>query len=71
VSQASDARDLPRPNDSVDVQKHKFAVKGLNELDLVTLVGKYLNLHDNISDHVTLHFYIKVPLFYLMCNCCF
>jgi hypothetical protein len=50
VSQASDARDLPRPNDSVDVQKHKFAVKGLNELDLVTLVGKYLNLHDNISD---------------------
>jgi hypothetical protein len=56
VSQASDARDLPRPNDSVDVQKHKFAVKGLNELDLVTLVGKYLNLHDNISDscHFTL-----------------
>ncbi|KAK2432759.1 peroxidase superfamily protein [Trifolium repens] len=39
VSHASDARVLPRPSDSVDVQKHKFAVKGLKKLDLVTLVG--------------------------------
>jgi hypothetical protein len=34
VSHASDARDLPRPIDSVDVQKHKFAVKGLKSLIL-------------------------------------
>ncbi|GAU40095.1 hypothetical protein TSUD_389450, partial [Trifolium subterraneum] len=39
VSQASDANDLPRPTDSVDVQKQKFATKGLNAQDLVTLVG--------------------------------
>ncbi|CAJ2649043.1 cationic peroxidase 2-like [Trifolium pratense] len=39
VSQASDANNLPRPSDSVDVQKQKFTAKGLNTQDLVTLVG--------------------------------
>ncbi|PPD85117.1 hypothetical protein GOBAR_DD17952 [Gossypium barbadense] len=39
VSQASDAANLPGFRDSVDVQKQKFAAKGLNTQDLVTLVG--------------------------------
>ncbi|KAJ1434942.1 Secretory peroxidase [Sesbania bispinosa] len=39
VSRASDANNLPAPNDSVDVQKQKFSAKGLNTQDLVTLVG--------------------------------
>ncbi|KAE8716785.1 Peroxidase 25 [Hibiscus syriacus] len=39
VSQASDAANLPGFRDSVDLQKQKFAAKGLNTQDLVTLVG--------------------------------
>ncbi|GAU40097.1 hypothetical protein TSUD_389470 [Trifolium subterraneum] len=39
VSQASGVNNLPAPSDSVDVQKRKFAEKGLNTQDLVTLVG--------------------------------
>ncbi|XWS68319.1 hypothetical protein CRYUN_Cryun04dG0080200 [Craigia yunnanensis] len=39
VSQASDAANLPGFRDSVDVQKQKFAAKGLNTQDLVSLVG--------------------------------
>ncbi|KAJ1402258.1 Secretory peroxidase [Sesbania bispinosa] len=38
VSKASDVN-LPGPGDSVDVQKQKFAAKGLNTQDLVALVG--------------------------------
>ena len=41
VSQASDAANLPGFRDSVDVQKQKFAAKGLNTQDLVSLVGKH------------------------------
>ena len=40
VSLASDVNNLPGPRDSVEVQKQKFADKGLNDQDLVTLVGK-------------------------------
>ena len=40
VSQASEVLDLPGPRDSVDVQRQKFAAKGLNTRDLVILVGK-------------------------------
>lgn len=39
VSQASDTANLPGFRDSVDVQKQKFAAKGLNTQDLVALVG--------------------------------
>ena len=39
VSQASDVNNMPAPTDPVDVQKQKFAAKGLNPQDLVTLVG--------------------------------
>ncbi|XP_058085502.1 peroxidase N1-like [Magnolia sinica] len=39
VSLASDTDNLPSFTDSVDVQKQKFADKGLNTQDLVTLVG--------------------------------
>ncbi|KAL2537047.1 Peroxidase superfamily protein [Forsythia ovata] len=39
VSLASDTSNLPGFTDSVDVQKQKFAAKGLNTQDLVTLVG--------------------------------
>ncbi|KAK6241385.1 hypothetical protein QUC31_014959 [Theobroma cacao] len=39
VSRASDAANLPGFRDSVDVQKQKFAAKGLNTQDLVALVG--------------------------------
>lgn len=45
VSQASDAANLPGFRDSVDVQKQKFAAKGLNTQDLVTLVGKHLGFY--------------------------
>nr|KYP60550.1 Cationic peroxidase 2 [Cajanus cajan] len=41
ISQASDVNNLPAPFDSVDVQKQKFAAKGLNTQDLVTLVGAH------------------------------
>ncbi|XP_068638386.1 peroxidase N1-like [Aristolochia californica] len=39
VSLASDTASLPSFRDSVDVQKQKFAAKGLNTKDLVALVG--------------------------------
>lgn len=42
VSLATDAANLPGFTDSIDVQKQKFAAKGLNTQDLVTLVGKQL-----------------------------
>ncbi|KAI7739705.1 hypothetical protein M8C21_019653 [Ambrosia artemisiifolia] len=40
VSQASDTANLPAFNDPMSVQISKFADKGLNTQDLVTLVGK-------------------------------
>lgn len=40
VSLASDAANMPGPEDSIDDQIKKFADKGLNIEDLVTLVGK-------------------------------
>ncbi|CAK9181661.1 unnamed protein product [Ilex paraguariensis] len=43
VSSASDTDNLPAFTDSIDVQKQKFAAKGLNTQDLVTLVGKHHN----------------------------
>nr|AKN79297.1 peroxidase 4 [Betula platyphylla] len=39
VSLASDAGNLPSFTDSIDEQKQKFAAKGLNAQDLVTLLG--------------------------------
>ncbi|QHO35149.1 Cationic peroxidase [Arachis hypogaea] len=39
VSQASDVNNLPAPTNFIDVQKQKFAAKGLNTQDLVILVG--------------------------------
>ena len=42
VSQASDTASLPAFNDPISVQIRKFADKGLNTQDLVTLVGKYI-----------------------------
>lgn len=41
VSLASEALNLPGFTDSVDVQKQKFADKGLNTQDLVVLVGEH------------------------------
>ena len=41
VSVGSETFNLPGPTDSVDTQKQKFAAKGLNTQDLVTLVGKF------------------------------
>ncbi|XP_027348403.1 cationic peroxidase 2-like [Abrus precatorius] len=38
ISKASDV-DLPPPTEPVHTHKHKFAAKGLNTLDLVTLAG--------------------------------
>lgn len=50
ISQASDVSNLPAPFDSVDVQKQKFAAKGLNTQDLVTLVGNnFIQSHAHIS----------------------
>ena len=42
VSLSSQVTTLPAPFDSVDVQLKKFAAKGLDEHDLVTLVGIYI-----------------------------
>ncbi|XP_044463067.1 peroxidase 25-like [Mangifera indica] len=39
VSSSSQASNLPSPLDSVAVQRQKFAAKGLDDHDLVTLVG--------------------------------
>ncbi|KAK3001463.1 hypothetical protein RJ639_020563, partial [Escallonia herrerae] len=41
ISAASQALNLPSPLDSSDVQRQKFAAKGLNDHDLVTLVGAH------------------------------
>ncbi|KAG6421109.1 hypothetical protein SASPL_117658 [Salvia splendens] len=41
VSLSSDASNLPGPADSVAVQRQKFAAKGLDDHDLVTLVGAH------------------------------
>ncbi|KAL0427037.1 UNVERIFIED_CONTAM: Peroxidase 25 [Sesamum latifolium] len=38
ISSSSDASTLPSPLDSVAIQRQKFAAKGLNDHDLVTLV---------------------------------
>ena len=40
VSQASDTANLPAFNEPISAQIKKFADKGLNTQDLVTLVGK-------------------------------
>lgn len=42
ISLSSQASNLPSPLDSIAVQRQKFAAKGLNDHDLVTLVGKTL-----------------------------
>ncbi|PON89004.1 Peroxidase [Trema orientale] len=41
VSLSSQVTTLPSPLDSVDVQRQKFAAKGLDDHDLVTLVGAH------------------------------
>jgi peroxidase len=41
VSLSSQASNLPSPLDSIDVQRQKFAAKGLDDHDLVTLVGAH------------------------------
>ncbi|KAK9141707.1 hypothetical protein Syun_011107 [Stephania yunnanensis] len=41
ISSSSEASNLPSPADSVAVQRQKFAVKGLDDKDLVTLVGAH------------------------------
>ncbi|KAK6945105.1 hem peroxidase [Dillenia turbinata] len=41
VSSSSDALTLPSPLDSIAVQRQKFAGKGLDDHDLVTLVGAH------------------------------
>ena len=43
ISSVSQAASLPSPADSVAVQRKKFADKGLNDHDLVTLVGMPLS----------------------------
>ncbi|KAJ4708266.1 Peroxidase [Melia azedarach] len=41
ISSASQASNLPSPLDSVAVQRQRFAAKGLDDHDLVTLVGAH------------------------------
>ncbi|KAK1264435.1 Peroxidase 25 [Acorus gramineus] len=41
VSSSSDATSLPSPADSIAVQRQKFSNKGLDDHDLVTLVGAH------------------------------
>ena len=42
VSLASEIANLPASRDSIELQKPRFADKGLNDQDLVSLVGKNL-----------------------------
>ncbi|PIA65700.1 hypothetical protein AQUCO_00100892v1 [Aquilegia coerulea] len=39
ISSSSEASNLPSPADSIAVQRQKFAAKGLNDKDMVTLIG--------------------------------
>uniref|UniRef100_A0A7C9ATC8 Peroxidase n=2 Tax=Opuntia streptacantha TaxID=393608 RepID=A0A7C9ATC8_OPUST len=41
VSSSSDTKSLPSPLDPVSIQRQKFAAKGLDDHDLVTLVGAH------------------------------
>lgn len=41
-SSSSEAMNLPSPFDTIEVQRNKFAAKGLDDHDLVTLVGKVI-----------------------------
>ncbi|XWS27002.1 hypothetical protein CRYUN_Cryun26dG0078600 [Craigia yunnanensis] len=41
VSSSSQTSSLPSPLESIDAQRQKFAAKGLNDHDLVTLVGAH------------------------------
>ncbi|MCL7043510.1 hypothetical protein MKW94_001641 [Papaver nudicaule] len=41
VSSSSEASNLPSPADAISVQRQKFAAKGLDDQDLVTLVGAH------------------------------
>ncbi|KAF3617891.1 Cationic peroxidase 2, partial [Capsicum annuum] len=40
-SSSSEAMNLPSPFDTIEVQRNKFAAKGLDDHDLVTLVGAH------------------------------
>lgn len=44
VSLASDTNNLPGFTETIASQKKKFADKGLSDEDLVTLVGKNINI---------------------------
>lgn len=48
ISLASDTSNLPSFRDSVDVQKQKFAEKGLETKDLVALVGNSYLIHASL-----------------------
>ncbi|KAJ8544870.1 hypothetical protein K7X08_017453 [Anisodus acutangulus] len=41
ISSSSEALNLPSPLDTIDVQRKKFAAKGLDDHELVTLVGAH------------------------------
>ncbi|XP_009619757.1 peroxidase 25-like [Nicotiana tabacum] len=41
ISSSSEALNLPSPLDTIDVQRKKFTAKGLDDHDLVTLVGAH------------------------------
>lgn len=50
VSSASDTSSLPSPLESIATHRQKFASKGLNDHDLVTLAGTYIyNIFCNFS----------------------
>lgn len=51
VSQASDTANLPGATDPITVQIRKFADKGLNTQDLVTLVGKCTKILISTTEH--------------------
>ena len=64
VSLASDATNLPGFRDSVDVQKQKFAAKGLDTQDLVALVGK----DDHIVMDLSFFFVHSICVFFFNAN---
>lgn len=56
VSSKSEAQNLPSPLESIAVHKKKFAEKGLDEQDLLTLLGKQVFLSALLNQTLHLHY---------------
>lgn len=64
VSSSSQTSSLPSPLESIAVQRQKFAAKGLDDHDLVTLVGIhiYFYIHVYINNNNNTPSPSKIPM---------